>query len=116
MHGFQNRASDYKLLKFHGNQDNQAYLKKIDCQQKLVFQILYCHWIQSDETSLGVIADPDSEFRLALHAKRGKYFNYQFTDYIEKCDFFQTTSNIDILYTIGKNFHHEYEFKIVTSK
>ena len=37
--GFQNRAPDTKLLKFHANQDNSAYLKKCDFQHKLICQI-----------------------------------------------------------------------------
>ena len=37
MLGFQNRALDIKLLKFHVNQDNQGYLEKRNFQQKLVY-------------------------------------------------------------------------------
>ena len=48
--------------------------------------------------------DPDSESRLSLHVKQSKDFNSQFTDDFEKCDFLQTTSNIDILYTVRKYF------------
>ena len=32
MLGYQNRASDIKLLKFHANQDNNAYLEKQNFQ------------------------------------------------------------------------------------
>ena len=39
MLGFQNNARDPKLLKFHANRDNRAYLKKHDFQRKLVCQI-----------------------------------------------------------------------------
>ena len=56
------------------------------------------------EMTLGVVSDPDSELRLALNAKRGKTFNYQFTDCLKKHDFLQTNSNIDILYSVGKHF------------
>ena len=36
--GFQNRASDIKLLKFYANQDNIVYIRKYDFQRKLVYQ------------------------------------------------------------------------------
>ena len=36
--GFQNRASDVKILKFNVNGDNSAYLEKRDFQRKLVCQ------------------------------------------------------------------------------
>ena len=40
---FQNRIPDIKLLKFHSNRDNNAYLKKHDFQGKFVFQLWDCH-------------------------------------------------------------------------
>ena len=43
-------------------------------------------------------------------------FNCQFTDCLEKCEFLQMTSNIGKLYTVGKHFHHKFEFKILISK
>ena len=76
MLGFQNRAPDIKLFKFYSNRNNQTYLEKHDFQWKLFCQILYRHWICGIETSLGVVLDLDSAYRLALHAKRGKTFNY----------------------------------------
>ena len=39
MIGFQNRALDINLLKFHTNWDNRDYLKKRDFQRKFVCQI-----------------------------------------------------------------------------
>ena len=36
MLGFQNRVTDTKLLKFHVNRENSAYLEKYYFQQKLV--------------------------------------------------------------------------------
>ena len=62
------------------------------------------HWIRDVKTGLKVVSYPDPESRLALHAKRDKDFNYQFTNYLEKCDFLQKNLNIDILYIIGKYF------------
>ena len=92
-------------MKFHVNWDNQAYRKKKKrFSTEACYQIWDLHWIRDIETSLGVVSDPDSEFCLALHAKRDKTFNFQFTNYLEKCEFLQTTSNIDILYTVGKYF------------
>ena len=41
---------------------------------------------------MGVVSDANSEFRLALHTKQDKFFNYQFTNYLEKCDFFVNDS------------------------
>ena len=40
MLGFQKRALDIKLLKFHTNQDNNTYLEKCDFQEKLVYQFI----------------------------------------------------------------------------
>ena len=37
MLSFQNRAPDIKLLKFHANRNNSAYLEKCDFQRKLIF-------------------------------------------------------------------------------
>ena len=45
MLGFQNRAPDTKLLKFHINQDNRAYLEKHDFQWKLIYQFWDRHLI-----------------------------------------------------------------------
>ena len=101
---FQNRTPNIKLKKFNANQDNWAYLEKRDFHWKLVCQIWDGHWIHGVEMSLGVVSNLDSESRLALHVKRGKTFNYQFTDCLKKCDFLWTTSNIETLYTIGKHF------------
>ena len=39
MLGFQNIVPNIKLLKFHVNRDNRAYLEKCEFQQKLVYQI-----------------------------------------------------------------------------
>ena len=36
--GFQNKAPDIKILKFHANQDNSVYLEECDFQHKLIFQ------------------------------------------------------------------------------
>ena len=41
---------------------------------------------------------------MVLYTKRDKGFNCQFVDCLKKHDFLQKTSNIDILYTIGKYF------------
>ena len=54
--------------------------------------------------SSGVISIPYSEYWLALHTKWGKVKLAVFIVSIEKCDFLQTVSNIDILYIVGKNF------------
>ena len=35
---FQNTVSDVKILKFHTNQDNSAYLEKCNFQWKLICQ------------------------------------------------------------------------------
>ena len=51
-----------------------------------------------------MISNLDSESQLALHAKRVRTFNCQFIDCLKKCEFLQTTSNIDILYTFRKEF------------
>ena len=69
---FQNKAPVVKILKFHVNQDNSAYLEKYNFWQKLVYQFWDCHWICGIETSLWVVSDSDFEARLALHAKWGK--------------------------------------------
>ena len=69
MLGFQNRAMDIKLLKYHINRDNKTYLKKHHFQWKLVCQFLDHQWICSIEMSLGVVLDPYSKSRLTLHAK-----------------------------------------------
>ena len=72
MLGFQNRTLDNKLMKFYVNRDNRAYLEKCSFQRKLVLQIWDCHWIHGIETNMKVVLDPDSKFRLAMHAKRCK--------------------------------------------
>ena len=59
---------------------------------------------------------PEFEFWLALHVKRCNVKLAFLTVSLEKRDFLQMTSKIDILYAVGKNFFHEYEFEIVTSK
>ena len=84
MLGFQNRALDINLLKFHANQDNWANLEKCDFQRKLVIQILDHHWICGIKMSPGVVSIPDSESQLALHSKRGKTFNCQIINHLEK--------------------------------
>ena len=89
----QNRALDIKLLKFHKNRNNQAYLRKRDFQRKLVCQIWDHYWIHGIETSLGVVSDSNSEFLLALHLKRGKAKLAFMTISLEKCDFLQTVQN-----------------------
>ena len=66
MLGFKNRVSNLKLLKFHANRDNSAYLEKYDVQRKLVCQFWDCHWIYGVETSLGVVSDPNSMSQLAM--------------------------------------------------
>ena len=71
---------DIKLLKFHANQNNSAYLEKCDFQQKLVFQFWDRYWVHGIKTSLGEVSDPDSESRLALHAKQDKDLIINFTD------------------------------------
>ena len=43
MFGFQNRAPDVKILKFHVDQDNSAYFEKCDFQQKLIFRFWDCY-------------------------------------------------------------------------
>ena len=58
--GFQNRAPDIKLVKFHENWDNNAYLKKFNFQRKLIYQFWNFHWIHSVKTSLSVVSDPIS--------------------------------------------------------
>ena len=46
-----------------------------------------------------MVSDPDSKSRLALDVKQGKDFNCQFTDNLEKCDFFANDSkNRHIIY------------------
>ena len=99
---FQNKALDSKLLKFHANRDNQAYLEKCDFQRKLVYQIWDCHWIRGIETSSRVVSD--SESYLVLHAKRNKVKLTFLTVRLEKREFLQMTPNIDILSTVGKYF------------
>ena len=49
-----------------------------------------------------MVSDPDSESQLALYAKRWKLKLVISTVCLKKCDFLQTTLNIDILYTVGK--------------
>ena len=76
-------------------------------------------WRQNEFGSglnLGVVSVLDFESQLALQAKGGNVKLTFLTVSLEKCDFFQTTLNIDIFYTIGNHFHHEYGFEIVTSK
>ena len=70
--GFQNRAPDIKLLKFHANRDNSAYLEKCNFQRKLVCKLWDCHWIHGVEMSQRVVSDLDFESRLTLHVKRNK--------------------------------------------
>ena len=72
MLGFQNKAPDIKILKFHVNQDNSAYLEKYDFQWKLVCQLLDRYWIHGIEKSLEVVSNFDFESWLALHVKRDK--------------------------------------------
>ena len=62
-----------------------------------------------------MVSNPNSESRLA-HTKQDKVLIVNFIDCLEKCDFLQMTSNIGILYTVGKYFFHEYEFEIIMSK
>ena len=94
--GFQSRDPDIKLLKFHSNRDNWAYIEKHDFQWKFVCQIWDCHWIHVVEMRLTVVLDPDSETEIALHAKQRKVLIVNFTDCLKKCDILQMTSNIDI--------------------
>ena len=100
---FQNRGMNIKLLIFHVNWDNQAYLEKWDFQQKFICQIWDSHWICSVEASPEGVSNPNSEFQLDLHAKRDKVKLAFLIVNLGKCDVLQTTPNLDILYTIGKN-------------
>ena len=55
MLGFQNRASDIKILKFHTNRDNNAYLKKIEVLTEAHLPILRLpldSWHQNELESL----------------------------------------------------------------
>ena len=52
----------------------------------------------------GMVLVLDSESRLVLHAKRDKVKLTFFIVNLEKCDFLETTVNIDILYTVRKYF------------
>ena len=61
---------------------------KSDFQRKLVYQFLESHWIYDVKMSQGVVLNIDSEFQLALHAKQGKLSIINFTNYLEKIDFF----------------------------
>ena len=72
MLGFQNRAPNFKMLKFHVNQDNSAYLEKYDFQWKLVYQLWDHHWIHGIEIISKMVSDSDFESFLALHIKRDK--------------------------------------------
>ena len=73
MPGFQNRASATKILKFHTNRDNSAYLGKCNFQKKLVYQFWDLHLIHGIKTSWRVVLDPDFKSRLVLHVKWGKF-------------------------------------------
>ena len=66
---FQNRAPNIKILKFHTNWDNNAYLEKYDFQQNLVYKLWDRHWIRGIKTSLEVVLDSDFESLLAMHVK-----------------------------------------------
>ena len=51
-----------------------------------------------------MVSDPDFVSRLVVQAKRGKVKLTFSIVYLENYKFLQTTPNIDILYTVGKNF------------
>ena len=85
-------------MKIHAN------LEKRNFQQKLISQIWDRHWIRGVETSPRVVSIPDSKYQLVLHVKRGKVKLIFFTFCLKKCNFLQTTSNIDLLCTIRKHF------------
>ena len=94
MLGFQNKALDSKLLKFHLNRDNSAYLEKYDFQWKLVCQLWDCHWIHGVETSSEVVSDLDFKSLLVLQAQWCKLKLAIFTVSLKKCKFLQVAPNI----------------------
>ena len=102
MLGFQNRALDTKLWKFHTNLKEKAYLKKCDFKQKLVSKFWYRHWIRGVKMSPKVISVPDFESRLALHAKWCKLKLIIYIVYLKICNFLQTAPNISNIYTKSK--------------
>ena len=98
---FPKQSPGYQVIKI-SRKSRQSSLR--DFQHKLICQIWDCHLIHGVETSSTAVSNPDFESQLVLQAKQGKDFNCQFTDCLEKHDFLQMTSNIDILYIVGKHF------------
>ena len=98
MLGFQNKALDVKILKFHTNHDNNIYLEKCDFQQKLVFQFWDHHWICDVETSLGVVSDSNSSPGWPYMQNEAN-FNWQFSQFISKnVTFANDTKHRQIIY------------------
>ena len=99
---FQNRAPNIKILKFHVNRDNSAYLEKYNFQWILVCQFWDCHWIRNTKMSSGVVSNPNFEFGWSWTQNKVNFI-LNFIVYLKKYDFLQTTSNIRKLYFVRKH-------------